>query len=968
MNFRALNLLTLIATLSLIGMFASTAEAQRPAVPPVPAAAQNLSEKYEFKTLKGNPAEGVATKLKVQQSAAGTTELLNQSNDWMLVNGHLLAPNATMTWTPIISAYVITDGEGCFEAKTVSDAGLGTLNVPVTKLPHAFGGRNNITVPEIKLVDPQFIRQKLNQAAQALATLTPWNATAITNQYGATQGSTNTNSYFAGQLTTAGTPQVQSTYNTGQPSTTVTSYNGQCPANYYISAISGTSVTCTAVATPGTTAMPSSGSLNSTQVTTPSPSLQTQLTTPSFVATVPTQPTATGALTPSSTVAPNPYDILSQQVELNSELVTYQALFSGLASDNSYISNSGQVGGARQQVTLAFPVSVSPFAPYKGAVAEVRVFMIPSKAATANSSVPTSPLSVVNLLPASNTYNVAQATTNTKQFGAGVTLDLIGVGASGGKTKSTLYLAKDTDTIALQYANPIARIEKDVKKPITATFRELLPVGECEITSTTNWTAASKLADEKYDLSKAIIFGWQFKPVLGNEDLLPIDGRLFFAQIALDAGTDQPILFVETRWRAYDRKTGVVGNVYKDSCTWEYYGPAKPLEYASAVTYLTTDDLGGGNLRVKVNGYFTDPNLQVRMGNTQRAPDSISTDLNSFEFYTPANTFVAAPDFETLSEGDPPLNLVSLPAAGKSCAMDASKLSAEATPHPDGTATVNVHLTYGQDRVAGEEFPLVLFGTDVYGLHDHPFLPLLPGQTLDPKSRDLRFSVKLAALSSDPAITVKDVNWSNRPVITRIRVGPTFTSMQSLVTPTKAGGAGDDTVLSKGPYEVLGTGFESICAPDENKTLQCLSLVDATSGTATPFKSDHFQVLNDQVARLVLDQDTKPPLLLHWTDTDNQVTEWSLATKPAAPPTTPITADKSLKKGDSLSVVFSGQDFSGVSIVSFEETPLTVLAKDTKSITVLVTTKVTASPGSKDLIATGGDGKPIVLPLIVTAQ
>jgi hypothetical protein len=74
--------------------------------------------------------------------------------------------------------------------------------------------------------------------------------------------------------------------------------------------------------------------------------------------------------------------------------------------------------------------------------------MVPWVAATNQS--PSSPLSVINLLPASNTYNVARATTNTKQFGAGVTLDQIGVGATGGKTKSTLYLAKDTDTIALQ--------------------------------------------------------------------------------------------------------------------------------------------------------------------------------------------------------------------------------------------------------------------------------------------------------------------------------------------------------------------------------------------------------------------------------------------------------------------------------------------------------------------------------------
>jgi hypothetical protein len=45
-----------------------------------------------------------------------------------------------------------------------------------------------------------------------------------------------------------------------------------------------------------------------------------------------------------------------------------------------------------------------------------------------------------------------------------------------------------------------------------------------------------------------------------------------------------------------------------------------------------------------------------------------------------------------------------------------------------------------------------------------------------------------------------------------------------------------------------------------------------------------------------------------------------------------------------------------------------VLAQDKKSITVLVTTKVTTSAGSKDLIATGADGKPVILPLTVTSK
>jgi hypothetical protein len=173
------------------------------------------------------------------------------------------------------------------------------------------------------------------------------------------------------QLTTAGLPQNQTTCNTGQPTTVLNSYT---PARYVVTGITiGNGLTCTAsTATPAPTS-PSTGSLNATQVTTPTPSLQTQITAPAFAAAAPAQPTPTGALAPTSTIGANPYDILSREVELSSELLTYQALFSGLTSDNSYITPNGIVGGGRNQVTLAFPISVSPFTPYKGAVAEVRV-------------------------------------------------------------------------------------------------------------------------------------------------------------------------------------------------------------------------------------------------------------------------------------------------------------------------------------------------------------------------------------------------------------------------------------------------------------------------------------------------------------------------------------------------------------------------------------------------------------------
>jgi hypothetical protein len=263
----------------------------------------------------------------------------------------------------------------------------------------------------------------------------------------------------------------------------------------------------------------------------------------------------------------------------------------------------------------------------------------------------------------------------------------------------------------------------------------------------------------------------------------------------------------------------------------------------------------------------------------------------------------------------------------------------------------------------------VLFGNDIYGLRNHPFLPLTASETQNAQSPIFRFAVKMDALyQSDCNSQGRD--WSSDPITKRIRAGPTFTAIKSLKdsdAPT-SGAKDDPALLQTGTYRVTGTGFDAICPveiKDKNR-FPCLRL-DLGTGKATSLDNKHFEILNDQSARLTLDQDAKGQVSIIWINSDKQMAEWSLSTVPAPSAATTITA-KPVKKGDSFSVVFGGRDFTGVSGVSFEGNALNVLDQDKKSITILVTTKVTASAGSKDLIAIGSDGKPIVLPLVVTSQ
>src|SRR5205085_11130774 len=66
-------------------------------------------------------------------------------------------------------------------------------------------------------------------------------------------------------------------------------------------------------------------------------------------------------------------------------------------------------------------------------------------------------VSIMTLLPTEKTYNVAKITSHQGSFGAGVALEPVTAGVNTGRSKDRLYLAKDTDTLALQYHTPSVR-------------------------------------------------------------------------------------------------------------------------------------------------------------------------------------------------------------------------------------------------------------------------------------------------------------------------------------------------------------------------------------------------------------------------------------------------------------------------------------------------------------------------------
>ena len=164
-------------------------------------------------------------------------------------------------------------------------------------------------------------------------------------------------------------------------------------------------------------------------------------TAPVVTPTIPTAPAST-ALNAPTNIGISSADILTEQVQLNSQITTLRLLLQGATSDQ-YLTAESRAAGLRQQTTLGFAVSLDPPRQYKHAIAEVRIILVPP--------VGRDGISIMTLLPSEKTYNVAKVTSHQNSFGAGVAVSPVSIGANTGKSKDRLFLAKDTDTIALQY-------------------------------------------------------------------------------------------------------------------------------------------------------------------------------------------------------------------------------------------------------------------------------------------------------------------------------------------------------------------------------------------------------------------------------------------------------------------------------------------------------------------------------------
>ncbi|HZQ20479.1 MAG TPA: hypothetical protein VFA90_17430 [Terriglobales bacterium] len=703
------------------------------------------------------------------------------------------------------------------------------IEIPILKLSEQYDTGIRVGAP--KVYDSYLLRNKLANAANQLAAISPWSATAITNAYGTIQGVTRDQSYFAAQLQTIATPAQTLTNSIGSTSlspTVTTTQTAQCPAGYIASPLSTSGVTCTPIAQPSCptgyyvssvsplvcTILPATNPGTQIPIATNGGQLppatfsstqnngaplynQVQTNVPSYTPTIPTAPSSNPFSTPTN-ISVSSADMLAEQVQLNAQLQMYQMLLQGSQSDQFLVKNSLAVA-PRAQTTIGFQVTLAPPRQYKHAVAEVRVVIVPHPTQEQLLAQSGEHISVVNLLPSQKTYNVAKITSHQNAFGAGAVIEQVNLGVSTGRSKDRLYLAKDTDTVALEYPSlPTPGSIPSFPERALQALEEIVKeqsLGECPNTWEDDLSAL---------LSGSIMFGWQFRPVLGAE-YVSAGPREVFAQLALPNELDQdgfaPAVYIQTRWREYDEKHQVVGPIFRNSCSWTRAQDSISILSPLRVHGVSWEDVGNGILKVRAVGKFFSSGMTVMSAGTNIPPTTF--DGKSIQFFAPAHDLLQNGELILLGENGRTTPLTNTPRS-EQCKIETAYV--KAVPRPDGNSNVELHVKYGSDFQSddsrdGPVRPLVLVGNDVYGINAKPFQEDYQHSCERGNVCTYRFLASTDSLRSAQTALVRDISWNSIQRVIPIEIGPTFSSLAFISAPPVVDAASEslanEAVVSK---------------------------------------------------------------------------------------------------------------------------------------------------------------------------
>ncbi len=472
-----------------------------------------------------------------------------------------------------------------------------------------FTEKNGIHVGDIKQFDDRMLLDRFNRFASSIAaTGVFFDQSKIATAIGVVQGASaslassqlglniqlpttsfnNTSTVTGNSGTTGATTQTGTTSNgaSSNGSTSGTTTTGTPTAG--TTTTTTTTTTSTGANTSGTSTSTGTTSATTDQTSSTHTTSQAAPTAPGNLS---TSPVDTG-LKPLAATGIGSLDTLGEQTMLTYELLNLSFLLDRSITDRVYWDKS-QVTGSAPRLNTVLGLSVSVQSKYRDAIADVIVDIKPDEpgAKTADNGKSDSELvditrpSIVAMIPQQRTYNVASFANRTSGFSLSTVFQFVGLGAANQNTNATQYIARDSDTVALEH-------------------------------------------DPDPDAKDDLCFGWQFRPVL-NKVTAETTDRQVFAAVSLpaaDLSTDRKPTFhgtvsVRTRWLYYNRRTGVVGGIIPGSDSpvssqrLDVYSSANREDALSPILRdINLTDAGSGNFLVSVAGDNFFPGTAVSLG------------------------------------------------------------------------------------------------------------------------------------------------------------------------------------------------------------------------------------------------------------------------------------------------------------------------------------------------------------------
>lgn len=693
---------------------------------------------------------------------------------------------------------------------------------------------------------------------------------------------------------------------------------------------------------------------------------------PGVTASIPTAALGTPGFPGSLNYDISPQDTIDKQTALTYQILNLRSLLNQAYTDRLIAQGTDSKAGfeTRSQAFLGFTVNIEP--KFTDAIAEVEITIMNDKSATTNpeSSKHDERLSLISLFPEEKTYNIAKITDDKKSLGAGAVVSVLNIGAAYGKSKGTLYLAKDTDTVAFQRSFP----EEEFQKSASGDF--LMNPVNAKVDKRTG----NKVPGQ---FKESTSFVWQFRPVLGQKTVNP-GVRKVFALVAVPKelmkdgnwiGSFQAV----TRWKPLtnagivknkhgwflSKVEGLKGNGVNQlftACGGTLFIPSSSKVDSALQPKFTKAkwiDNGNGQITVITDGRNFSKGTQVMSGESvfDQTKNNLSVmgeqrlifngSAKNIAKYSPVvinrygmtmlNSIPKAenPYLQLENEGNPKIT-----PKGTQNSLIEITLKPKSNPKPN---TTNFDI-FNHDNLTP---PIVEIGDLIFGLSDTPFLT----KSFDSDKTTFSFIVPNTVLKKNSEIIIREllnndskISIDYDPSKYKIAIPFSVKSVQKMA---------DDEPESKNmTLAIIGSGFS-----EQTRVVAARITYDCSPST------DGNIVKTESLCVLTIPKSSKKVIISH---AENEPLVIDLSQPNPFPVVANITTKDTINKGDSKNINLKMSNISSLKSVFFENIELTYKpSEDKTSIDLFIPQALSGTSGEKEITFVMKDDKRVSYKIII---